>query len=205
MDHVGTVAAGMGRPSYLILHGYQGSGPGHWQTWLAGRLRAADAQVAYPDLPDADQPQLRSWLGALAGELDALGEPPVVLCHSLACLLWLHHAAGGGAHASRVLMVAPPTPHSELDALQSFLPPPLDADALRTSAPEGVRLVCSDNDPYCPEGADVAYASLRIPTDVIPGRGHLNPEAGLGPWPEVEAWAREGAVPVTATGPAQAL
>jgi predicted alpha/beta hydrolase family esterase len=101
-------------------------------------------------------------------------------------------------------MVAPPTPHSELDALQSFLPPPLDADALRTSAPEGVRLVCSDDDPYCPEGADVAYASLRIPTDVIPGRGHLNPDAGLGPWAEVEAWAREGTVPVTATGPAQA-
>ncbi len=194
----------MGRPSFLILHGYQGSGPGHWQTWLAGRLRAADAQVAYPDLPDPDQPQLRSWLDALAGELDALGVPPVVLCHSLACLLWLHHAAVGGAPASRVLMVAPPTPRIELEPLQSFLPPPLDAGALRTSAPEGVRLVCSDDDPYCPEGADVAYASLGLPTDVIPGRGHLNPDAGLGPWPEVEAWAREGAVPVKASAPGQA-
>ena len=28
----------MRRPSYLILHGYQASGPGHWQTWLAARL-----------------------------------------------------------------------------------------------------------------------------------------------------------------------
>ena len=101
-------------------------------------------------------------------------------------------------------MVAPPTPHSELDALQSFLPPPLDAGALRTSAPEGVRLVCSDDDPYCPERADVAYAALGLPTDVIPGHGHLNPDAGLGPWPEVEAWAREGAVPITASGPAPA-
>jgi predicted alpha/beta hydrolase family esterase len=197
----GTVAAGMGRPSYLILHGYQGSGPGHWQTWLAGRLRAADAQVAYPDLPDADQPQLRSWLNALAGELDALGEPPVVLCHSLACLLWLHHAAAGGAPASRVLMVAPPSPQSELEPLQSFLPPPLDVGALRTSAPDGLRLVCSDDDPYCPERADVAYASLGLPTDVISGRGHLNPDAGLGPWPEAEAWAREGAAPITAPAP----
>ena len=44
----------MGRPVYLILHGYQGSGPGHWQTWLAGRLRSGDAKVHYPDLPDAD-------------------------------------------------------------------------------------------------------------------------------------------------------
>jgi uncharacterized protein len=188
----------MGRPSFLILHGYEASGPGHWQTWLAARLRAADAQVAYPDLPDPEQPQLRSWLDALAGELDVLGEPPVVLCHSLSCLLWLHHAAGGGAPASRLLLAAPPSPELELEAIQSFLPPPLDAAALRASAPEEVRIVCSDDDPYCPEGAYNAYAALGVATDVLHGRGHLNPDAGLGPWPQVEAWAREGAVPITA-------
>src|SRR3954468_15633610 len=92
----GTVAHGMSRLSYLILHGYQGSGPGHWQSWLAGRLRATDAQVSFPDLPHPDPPQLRSWQDALARELDALASPPVVLCHSLACLLWLHHAHSGG-------------------------------------------------------------------------------------------------------------
>src|SRR3954465_8832177 len=105
----------MRRPCYLILHGYQGSGPGHWQTWLAGRLRAGDATVHYPDFPDADHPQLRSWLDALApapappqlrpwldalaSELDAIGEPPIVICHSLACVLWLHHVAEGGKPA----------------------------------------------------------------------------------------------------------
>ncbi len=46
-----TVAARMARPSYLILHGYAGSGPGHWQSWLAGRLRSGDASVHFPDLP----------------------------------------------------------------------------------------------------------------------------------------------------------
>jgi predicted alpha/beta hydrolase family esterase len=161
-------------------------------------LRATDAQVSYPDLPDADQPQLRSWLEALDGELDALASPPVVLCHSLACLLWLHHAAAGGRAAARVLLVAPPSPQSELEPLQSFLGAPLDRDALRASAPEGARLVCSDNDPHCPEGAAQAYAALGVPTDVIAGRAHLNPDAGLGPWPQVEAWAREGVAPVTA-------
>ena len=195
----------MGRPSFLILHGYQGSGPGHWQTWLAGRLRAADAQVAYPDLPDPDQPQLRSWLDALAGELDVLGEPPVVLCHSLSCLLWLHHAAAGGRRAERVLFVAPPSLAGAPEATHSFFPAPLEPDALRASAPDGVRLVCADDDPYCPEGAAAVYGRpLAIETDVLPGRGHLNPDAGFGPWPQVEAWAREGTVPITASAPAPA-
>ncbi len=32
--------------SFLILHGYLGSGPDHWQTWLAARLRAAGEKTA---------------------------------------------------------------------------------------------------------------------------------------------------------------
>jgi len=169
----------MGRPSYLILHGYQGSGPGHWQTWLAGRLRSGDAKVHYPDLPDADHPRLSAWLDALAGELDAIGEPPVVLCHSLACVMWMHHVADGGRPAERVLLVAPPSEAGVPDALRSFFPAPA------VSMPNA-RLVCSDNDPYCPEGA----VSLYGEGDVLPGQGHINPDAGYGPWPAVEAWAR---------------
>lgn len=188
----------MRRPAYLILHGYLGSGPGHWQTWLAARLRSGDASVYYPDLPDADLPQLRSWLDALERELDSIRASPVVLCHSLACVLWLHHAAAGGKPASRVLMVAPPSEAGAPGALATFFPVPLDGAALAASAPEGVRIVASDDDPYCPEGAARVYGGpLGVPTDVLPGRGHFNPEAGYGPWPAAAAWARDGTVPFT--------
>jgi predicted alpha/beta hydrolase family esterase len=142
---------------------------------------------------------LGSWLDALAGELDALAEPPVVLCHSAACLLWLHHAARRGRPAARVLLVAPPSRAGAPDELEDFFPPPLDGAALAASAPEGARLVCSDNDPYCPEGAAGLYGRpLGVPVDLLPGLGHINPEAGLGPWPAAEEWAREGAAPLTA-------
>ena len=180
----------MRRPSYLILHGWQGSGPGHWQTWLAGRLRSGDAAVHYPDLPDADAPALHAWLDALKGELDAIGEPPVVVCHSLACVLWLHHVAAGGAPAERVLLVAPPSPAGVPDVLSGFFPVP-------AVEPPNARLVCSDDDPYCPEGAFTLYPG---PADVLAGQGHINPEAGYGPWPAVEAWARDGTVPRATSG-----
>src|SRR3954470_12232349 len=45
----------------LILHGWQGSGPDHWQTWLAGRLRDRGAHVQYPSLPDCDVPCPDRW------------------------------------------------------------------------------------------------------------------------------------------------
>ena len=177
--------------SYLILHGLEGSGPGHWQTWLAARLRADNERVAYPDLPDAEMPSLHSWRERLQGELEALPEgETVIVCHSLSCLLWLHHVADGTSapRPARVALVAPPSPRSTVPELADFLPVALLIDELRRAA-DGTVLACGTDDPYCPEGAQVAYGlPLRLPTTVVPGGGHLNVAAGYGPWPAMLDW-----------------
>jgi predicted alpha/beta hydrolase family esterase len=171
--------------SFLILHGWTGSGPEHWQTWLAARLRARGETVSSPALPDADHPRPEAWLAALAAALERLPPRPVVLCHSLGCILWLHHAALHQEDiVERVLLVAPPCESAGVPELAPFFPAPLTPVAGR-----GARLVCSDDDPYCPEGAADRYAALGAPVDLLPGTGHLNTDAGFGPWPAVEAWA----------------
>ena len=50
--------------------------------------------------------------------------------------------------------------------------------------------MCTDDDPYCPgENAARFWAQpLGLTVDLLPGAGHLNVEAGYGPWPEMEAW-----------------
>jgi predicted alpha/beta hydrolase family esterase len=179
----------MGPVRHLIVHGWQGSGPGHWQRWLARRL----SDVAFPVLPAPDRPRLGEWMDALRAELERTCDP-VVLCHSLGCMLWLHHAASRDAdapRASRVLLVAPPGPSARFAEIAEFLTAPLDPGALAAACAGETRLVCSDDDPYCSEGADGFYGvPLGIPTEVIPGGGHLNTDSGHGPWPAVEAWAR---------------
>lgn len=179
----------MGAARYLILHGWQGSSADHWQTWLARRLNSA---ASYPALPDADHPRLGPWMDALHRELTALDEDPVLLCHSLGCVLWLHHVDAGHdgfPRPARVLLVAPPG-GVRIAELADFLPAPLDAEAVAAAAGE-TRIVCSDDDPYCPGGARTRYGEpLGLPTEVIAGGGHLNTDAGYGPWPAVEAWAR---------------
>ena len=167
--------------SFLILHGYQGSGPEHWQTWLAERLTAAGERVAYPGLPDPDMPSLPAWRAALARELR---DGQTVLAHSLACILWLHHCSEpvSDARADRVLLVAPPSRAGAPEPIHPFFAVPL-------AASPGTRLVCSDDDPYCPEGAAALYGEpLGLEIDLLAGAGHVNPEAGFGPWPAAEAW-----------------
>ena len=178
----------MTKQPFLILHGLEGSGPDHWQTWLVERLRARGEQVSYPDLPEPFDPQLQDWLDALESELEPLDEP-VVICHSLACLLWLRFAADARERAAeRVLLVAPPW-RDDLAPVARFNPDGVVADDVRRVAGETL-IVCSDNDPYCPPGAAGLYAEpLEIPARVIPGAGHINTDAGYGEWPAVEAWA----------------
>jgi predicted alpha/beta hydrolase family esterase len=176
--------------SFLILHGWGGSGPEHWQTWLAERLRRAGESVSYPVLPEPDDPRLDKWLTVLRTELGAMSGRRVVICHSLAALLWLHYAQRGDAGvADRLLLVAPPGPSANNPQVATFFPAPLAAAALRRSAGE-IMLVCSANDPFCPERAERLYgAPLAIEARVLPSAaGHINVAAGYGPWPWVERW-----------------
>lgn len=183
-----------GQRSFLILHGWGGSGPEHWQSWLADRLRAAGETVRFPALPDPDDPQLDAWLTVLRAELAALTGERVVLCHSLAVLLWLHYARQPDAGpADRLLLVAPPGPSVNNAQVATFFPAPLDREALRFSA-RSILLVCSDADPFCPEQAPKIYGEpLGLALHRLPSAaGHINVAAGFGPWPWVEQWCRGG-------------
>jgi uncharacterized protein len=175
----------------VLLHGWEGSGPDHWQSWLAEQLRAADREVRYPDLPDADEPQVDRWLAALSTTLDALPDDGFdVVAHSLGAVLWLHHvaAAGESPRPARVALVSPPSPRTTIPEIASFFPVPLDIDLVRRCA-DGTVLVGSDADPYTPEGIAAAYGRpLKMPTTIISGGGHLNPDAGYGEWPAVLDW-----------------
>jgi predicted alpha/beta hydrolase family esterase len=178
--------------SFLILHGLEGSGPDHWQTWLAGRLRERGETVRYPDLPDPFDPKPEEWLAALQPELAALEGERIVLCHSLACLLWLLNAHAGATDvADRVLLVAPPCT-DEVEPVVRFQPDGVTGDQVRAAA-RVTLMLCSDRDPYCPPGADTVFGDpLELDYEVIPGGGHLNTDAGYGPWPAVEKWATGG-------------
>lgn len=183
----------MTSPHVLILHGWQGSGPEHWQTWLAGRLAARGLDVRYPELPDCDTPCPDRWGIALHEELAALGHDGerVVVCHSLGCVLWLREArrVRPEHRADRVLLVAPPCPGEHVAELAGFFPTDARPDEVRGAA-DRTRLVCAENDPYCPGvgAAEHWGAPLELPVDLLRGGGHLNPDAGYGPWPAVEEW-----------------
>jgi uncharacterized protein len=144
--------------------------------------------VSYPDLPEPFDPQPDAWLAALQPELAALEGERIVLCHSLGCLLWLLNARAGATDvADRVLLVAPPCT-DEVEPVVRFRPDGATAADVERAAGSTLML-WGEPDPYCPETAAKAFAGLFADTRSFPGGGHLNTDAGYGPWPEVERWA----------------
>jgi predicted alpha/beta hydrolase family esterase len=186
---------------FLILHGVENHRPPeHWQHWLAEELRRRHEVVLYPQLPDPDSPSLESWLELVRAELAQLGDGErIVLCHSLASLAWLHLPGRLNANerVHRVLLVSPPSPEILWAKIAHFAAPAdLSPGSIR-SASDTTRIVCSDNDPYCPPGADRLFAEpLQLPADRIPGGGHLSDGDGYGPWPSILAWCLDETVPL---------
>lgn len=185
----------------LLVHGMTGSGPWHWQQWLAGQLREQGVQVGLPVLPDPDRPMLEKWLPVLRDRLEAVPAEAelVVAAHSCGAALWLHHAATiteRSRRANRVLLVSPPARDWQHPDAQGITPYPTDASALRRAA--GItRLVVGTGDPYLSMYQAHALAEdLQVEMDVILDGEHLNTDAGYGPWPAVLRWSLYGTVPL---------
>lgn len=187
----------MSLPHVLILHGWNGSPPGHWQDWLAEELRDAGCAVRFPNLPKCELPCPDRWGAALHPELEALAALPhgaerVVVCHSLGCVLWLReaHRIAPEHRVDRVVLVAPPCPGADVPELVGFYPTRAQqADVERASAAPTL-LVCSDNDPFCPGTGPAEHwgLPLGLELDLLPGQGHLNVDAGYGAWPAMADW-----------------
>ena len=183
---------------YLVLHGLANHRPqAHWEWWLVDQLRAQGEQVLYPQMPNADAPQLDAWLDLLVTEWAQMGDGErIVVAHSMGCVLWYEASTRAvlGPVADRALFVAPPGPSFiRTPIVASFFSGPWQAAPLHSSSRSRIRLVASDADPYCTDGpASAVYGEpLGLDAETITGAGHLTIGDGYGPWPGVLAWCLE--------------
>ena len=163
----------------LVLPGYDDSGPGHWQTlWEKARPSFRRVQQRSWTAPVCDE-----WVAALDAAIVAVPAPPVLVAHSIGCHTIAHHAARHRRAVHGALLVAPPNVDDPdfPPLIQGFRPIP------RAPLPFPSIVVASDDDWYI--GADdaralaTAWGSRFV---LLERAGHINTDAGFGPWPEGE-------------------
>ena len=167
--------------SIVIVPGIGNSGADHWQShWeatLPDAIRIAPASWDAPDLID--------WIAALDAAVANARTPPIVIGHSLGCLLFAHwHAAATRPVHGAFLVAVPDADGPDFPvAAQAFARLPRgDFGDCRVVA------IASSDDPYDPSGRAIAWAAARGAKPMVLGaRGHLNAASGLAAWEEGQA------------------
>jgi predicted alpha/beta hydrolase family esterase len=161
----------------LILPGYGGSGPAHWQT-LWERAHPGWKRV---EAPDWEHPVCDVWVKNLEAAVKASGPETILVAHSLACLQVAHWATSTKLTVRGGLLVAPPDPESPVfpPVAFRFAPVPL------VRLPFATIVVGSTNDPYATTAFSQACAAAWGSRFVsIGAAGHINAASGLGAWAE---------------------
>jgi predicted alpha/beta hydrolase family esterase len=174
------------RTHFLFQPGWQNSGPHHWQTLWEEQL--GDAALRVPQ-QDWLVPERSAWTAALEQTILRTSPPVVILAHSIGCMATIFAIAS--APVAAVVLVAPADAErpGAPGALHTFTPIPMKP--LATPA----LLVASDSDPYCTlDRAEVFAQAWKADLEIVTGGGHINADAGFGPWPDgwlmVGEWLR---------------
>jgi predicted alpha/beta hydrolase family esterase len=169
----------------LIVAGLWNSGPQHWQTHWE-RKYSKWQRVAHRDW---NAPGRDEWVAELDAAIAACEGRPILVAHSLGCMLvaqWAQWACAQGGSPLKIagaFLVAPSDVEapSYPAAVNGFAPIPMD----RLLFPSMV--VASTNDEYVTIERSRAFARAWGSKLVeIGDAGHINGDAGYGPWPEGE-------------------
>jgi len=164
----------------ITLPGLGGSGDTHWQTlWERTDARFTRFQPA-----SWDQPDLHDWEQSLERAVGHCAKPPVLVAHSLACLLVVHWAARFPSAIAGAFLVAVPDPDGGNFPLEAASFKPVPDRTLRFPS----LIIVSTNDPY--GGLEVTQRLSRAWQSglIAPGAlGHINASSGLGDWPQGRA------------------
>jgi uncharacterized protein len=160
-----------GRARVLIIPGLQNSGPKHWQTWLQSQY----ADAARVEQDDWSVANLDGWARRIEDTVLAhLGASWVAVAHSFGCLALARYLQRRRESVSAALFVAP------ADARKFGIAHRLPLAPLGVSS----TLIASETDPWMGLESAGAWALLWAARFINLGpAGHINAEAGFGPFP----------------------
>lgn len=160
----------------LILHGLNGSDYPHWQSHLAADLIKQNYVVSFPRFPSRDNPSFKKWKETLKKEIEHF-KPQIVVCHSLANILWFHVCNELDIQLDKLMLVAPVRKNCNLEKIKEFFP----YKAPKDLKSKEVILAVSTNDPYMNiEEAYELQQELNVGMKIMEDAGHINADSGFG-------------------------
>ncbi len=161
----------------LIVPGIGNSGPRHWQTLWQER-HPQWRRVAQRDW---DHPGREEWVEAFEAAMAAYPTPPVIVAHSIGCLVVAHWASRSAGKVRGAFLVAVPDPHAPAfpSTAKGFDPLPLAPFRFPS-------LVVASADDAFGSSVHARRCADAWGSDLVEigQAGHINADSGHGEWPE---------------------
>lgn len=162
----------------LIVPGWTGSGPDHWQSRWERNLSTAHRI----EQDDWDEPRKDAWVARIVEAVRQAKRPVVLVAHSCGVSAVAHAAPMLAGLVAGAYLVAP----ADLEGTDTwpatqggFTPMPM------APLPFPSVVVASSNDSHCSMDRARQFADAWGATLVPAGdAGHINTASGHGPWPE---------------------
>jgi predicted alpha/beta hydrolase family esterase len=163
----------------LIIPGWSGSGPDHWQSRWVAKLSTA----RLVEQEDWYKPARDAWANRIIAAVRAATRPVVLVGHSAGVSAIAHaaeHLKAGEVAGAFLVAPASETAKRAIPGMAAdFIPD------RREKLPFPAVLIASATDPYCTQDEARALAQAWGADFVDAGdSGHLNSESGHGPWPD---------------------
>lgn len=165
----------------FIIHGWMGYPEEAWLPWLKGELEQKGIEVHVPQMPNADEPNIDSWVPYLSGLVLTPDADTYFVGHSIGVQTILRYLetinvkVGGVIGVAGFYELAPDFVEDPEDAAiaEPWLTRPMDDDKIRENANKIVAFF-SDNDPYVPINNEKLFQNrLNAETQIIKGKGHM--------------------------------
>lgn len=165
----------------LILHGTGNDSSGNWFPWLKKKLEERGWEVWVPDLPQAEEPNIKRYNKHILSNRDwKFNKDSVLIGHSsgAVAILGLLQELPEDKKVDTCILVGSFKDPLGWDSLEGLFIEPFDFNKIKNQARRFV-FVHSDTDPYCPlEHAEYLSKQLGGELIVKKGQGHFNLEQG---------------------------
>lgn len=182
----------------FIIHGWGYEPSDNWYPWLKDQLIKVGFEVAVPEMPSADEPEIGAWVKKLSEVVGAPDGDTYFIGHSIGCQTIMRYLQTTGVKVGGAVFVAgwfnlENLEDTEVEKVaRPWIETQIDFEKIKSVLPKSCLLI-SDNDPYGAfETNKSGFEKLGSKIVVLKNAGHITKEDGFTELPQV----LEGVLPL---------
>lgn len=173
----------------FVIHGWSGSPDEPWLNWIKKELEVKGYEVNVPAMPNADNPEITSWVNFLREQIGNIDEETYFVGHSIGCQTIMRYLETIDGPVGGVVFVAGffnlkeegyEDPEEEKVIAKPWLETPINLDKLKVMLEGKLVTIFSDNDECVPlDDSETFKEKLGAKVIIEHAQGHFDPGSNI--------------------------